>query len=78
LVGRGIYALAEWGYKPGVVSDIITEVLKEAGKPLSRDQIIEEVLKRRFVKKNTILVGLSNRKTFSKVGKNLYTLSSDT
>jgi DNA-binding winged helix-turn-helix (wHTH) protein len=61
-----------------VVSDIITEVLKEAGKPLSRDQIIEEVLKRRFVKKNTILVGLSNRKTFSKVGKNLYTLSSDT
>jgi sigma-70-like protein len=75
LVGRGIYALAEWGYKPGVVSDIIAEVLKDAGQPLSRDQIIEAVLKRRLVKKNTILVGLSNRKLFQKVGKNLYTLA---
>src|SRR5579884_1763442 len=27
LVGRGIYALKEWGYKKGTVSDIITEVL---------------------------------------------------
>ncbi len=75
LVGRGIYALAEWGYKPGVVSDIITEVLTETGHPLSRDQIIEAVLKRRLVKKNTILVGLSNRKLFKKVDKNLYALA---
>ncbi len=72
LVGRGIYALTEWGYKPGVVSDIIKEVLTEAKKPLTRDEIIEAVMKRRIVKKNTILVGLSNRKLFSKVGKNLY------
>jgi len=75
LVGRGIYALAEWGYKPGVVSDIIAEVLKDSSEPMSRDQIIEAVLKRRLVKKNTILVGLSNRKLFQKVGKNLYALA---
>lgn len=75
LVGRGIYALAEWGYKPGVVSDIIVNVLKDAGKPLSREQIIEEVLKRRMVKNNTILVGLSNKKLLKKVGKNLYDLA---
>lgn len=74
LVGRGIYALSEWGYKPGVVADVIKEVLVDSNQPLSRDKIIEEVLKRRMVKKNTILVGLSNRKLFNKVGRNLYAL----
>jgi hypothetical protein len=27
LIGRGIYALSEWGYKKGVVADVIREVL---------------------------------------------------
>lgn len=72
LVGRGIYALTEWGYKPGVVSDIIAEVITDEGQPLSRDEIIKRVLDRRMVKKNTVLVGLSNKKLFRKVGKNLY------
>src|SRR5262249_46643519 len=31
LIGRGIYALKEWGYKKGTVADIISEVLREAG-----------------------------------------------
>lgn len=75
LVGRGMYALAEWGYKPGVVSDMIVEILKKAGKPLTRDEIVEKVLQRRMVKNNTILVGLSNKKLFKKVGKNLYALA---
>ncbi len=75
LIGRGIYALSEWGFKAGVVADVITEVLKNANEPLSRDRIIEEVSKRRMVKKNTILVGLSNKKLFRKVGKNLYELN---
>jgi hypothetical protein len=74
LIGRGIYALNEWGYKAGVVSDVIKEILQEAGKPLSKEKIIEEVLKRRHVKKNTILVGLSNKKLFTKVDKSLYAL----
>ncbi len=74
LVGRGIYALAEWGYKSGVVADVIAEVLVAAGRALGRDEIIDEVLKRRMVKKNTILVGLSNKKRFVKVGKNQYQL----
>lgn len=73
LVGRGIYALAEWGYKPGVVSDMIKQILDEKGKPMTRDEIVSAVLERRLVKKNTILVGLSNKKLFKKVGKNLYT-----
>lgn len=75
LIGRGIYALSEWGYKPGVVSDVIVEVLKSGNGALSRDEIIAEVLKRRVVKKNTILVGLSNKRLFKKVGKNSYALA---
>ncbi len=75
LVGRCIYGLSEWGFKPGVVSDVIKEVLSLAGEPLTREKIIDEVLKLRVVKKNTILVGLSNRKLFKKVGRNLYALN---
>ncbi len=72
LVGRGIYALSEWGFKPGVVADVIKEVLQKNNQPMTREEIVAEVLKRRQVKKNTILVGLSNKKIFKKVGKNLY------
>jgi hypothetical protein len=75
LVGRGIYALTEWGYKKGVVADVIKEVLSSSSKPLSRDEIISEVMKRRQVKRNTILVGLSNKKYFQKVGKDKYALA---
>jgi hypothetical protein len=75
LIGRGIYALSQWGFKSGVVADVIVEVLKDAKGPITREKIIEEVLKRRVVKKNTILVGLSNKKLFKKIGKNLYTFA---
>ncbi len=34
LVGRGIYALKEWGYQPGVVANVIEEILKKENKPL--------------------------------------------
>ncbi len=76
LIGRGIYALSEWGYKKGVVADVIKEILEISGKPLTRDEVIAEVLKRRLVKRNTILVGLSNKKYFQKVGKDRYTVAS--
>lgn len=72
LIGRGIYALSEWGFAKGVVADVIKDILKSAGRPLTRDEIINEVMKRRQVKRNTVLVGLSNRKNFQKVGKDKY------
>lgn len=72
LVGRGIYALAEWGYKQGVVGDIIEDVLRQAQKPLSRDEIVEQVLRQRLVKRNTVIVGLANRKRFSRTADNKY------
>src|SRR3989344_5687733 len=77
LIGRGIYALTEWGYKRGVVADVIKEILISFNRPLTRDEIINEVMKRRQVKRNTILVGLSNRKNFQKVGKDKYALANN-
>ncbi|HEX5429809.1 MAG TPA: sigma factor-like helix-turn-helix DNA-binding protein [Patescibacteria group bacterium] len=77
LIGRGIYALSEWGYKKGVVADVIREVLAQSAKPLTRNEIIAEVQKRRQVKRNTILVGLSNKKFFQKVGRDRYGLATE-
>ncbi len=74
LVGRGIYALKEWGYEKGVVKDVILKTLKEAGKPLSKNEILDKVLKQRLVKENTILLNLSNKKYFSKISEGLYTI----
>jgi len=74
LVGRGIYALTEWGYQKGVVTDVIKAVLAEFGEPITRNKIIDEVMKRRIVKRNTILVGLANKKHFRKIGKDKFSL----
>lgn len=74
LIGRGIYALKEWGYKKGTVADIISEVLREADKPLHRDEIVKRVLKSRFVKETTILLNLQGKSQFKRVAKATYTL----
>ncbi len=76
LVGRGIYALREWGYQPGVVADVIKGVLVKAGRPLTVSEIVAEVLKSRRVKKNTIIANLQNRALFKKVAKSTYALVS--
>lgn len=68
LVGRGLYGLREWGYVPGTVADVLENVIRKSSHPLSRGELIEEVLKQRLVKKNTILLGLQNSKRFTKVG----------
>lgn len=73
LVGRGLYALAEWGYSSGVVKDVVREVLKKHG-PLSKEQIIEKVLKERYVKPNTVLVNLQNQNLFKKSKDGRYSL----
>lgn len=75
LIGRGIYALKEWGYEKGTVADIISEVLREAGEPLHRDEIVKRVLKSRFVKETTILLNLQGKPQFKRVAKATYTLA---
>ncbi|MEK7104602.1 MAG: sigma factor-like helix-turn-helix DNA-binding protein [Patescibacteria group bacterium] len=73
LVGRGLYALAEWGYKTGIAREVIRDILKREG-PLSKDNVVERVMKERYFKKNTILVNLVNPKYFKKNKNGLYTL----
>jgi hypothetical protein len=78
LIGRGIYALREWGYAKGTVADIISEVLRDAGEPLHRDEIVKRVLKSRFVKETTILLNLQGKNQFKRVAKATYTLDQAT
>lgn len=59
LVGRGLYALKEWGYAPGVVREVIRNILEKDG-PLTRDEIIERVKRERYVKDATIVVNLQH------------------
>lgn len=73
LVGRGLYALAEWGYKPGVVRDVIKEVLVKG--PLTREQVLSAVKKVRQVKDNTILVNLNDPKYFKRAKNGTYSVA---
>ncbi len=75
LVGRGLYALSEWGYTNGVVRDVLKSILKQNG-PLSKEDVVREVLKQRQVKENTIYVNLQNQKYFRKDEKGRYALAS--
>lgn len=75
LIGRGIYALREWGYEMGDTREVIKKILLEQGRPLSKREIINEVLKKRIVKKNTILQNLSNKEYFKKDSEGRYLLS---
>ncbi|HSX18254.1 MAG TPA: sigma factor-like helix-turn-helix DNA-binding protein [Candidatus Saccharimonadales bacterium] len=75
LIGRGIYALKEWGYKQGTVADVIAEVLRKEGGPLHRDEIVRRVLKSRQVKETTILLNLQGKPQFKRVAKATYTLA---
>lgn len=72
LVGRGVYALAEWGYKRGTVKEVLEEILKKSAKPMKYEDIVAEVLKTRQVKKSTVTINLNN--FFARVGKGEYTL----
>lgn len=74
LVGRGLYALKEWGYSTGPVRDVIREILQKEG-PLTKEQIIEKVLKERYVKENTILVNLQNSRYFKKGKDGTYSVA---
>ncbi len=71
LVGRGLYALAEWGFEPGVVRDVIKDILKKQG-PLTREGVMEEVKKVRYVKDNTILVNLNDTRYFKRTKEGKY------
>jgi len=74
LVGRGLYALEGWGYRPGIVREIIKKIL-ESEKALPREEIIKRVLKERHVKENTVLVNLQNNKYFKRTPTGEYVIA---
>ncbi len=73
LIGRGIYALSEWGYERGTVAEVIYKILSEK-EELSQDEIVDLVLKQRQVKKITIVLALKNNNKFTRVGRKRYRL----
>lgn len=74
LVGRGMYGLAEWGLKAGTVKDVLVDLLRSAGRPLPRNEIITAVLSNRMVKENTVVLNLQDSKIFQKRSDGTYAL----
>lgn len=74
LVGRGIYALKEWGYAGGTVRQILADILKKAGKALPLAEIVKRVQKQKLVKQSTIFINLQNKKFFAKDASGKYGL----
>ncbi len=74
LVGRGMYALSEWGYKSGTVKDVLVDLLKNSSKPLAKTALLTKVMNARMVKENTILLNLQDSRTFVKNEDGTYEL----
>lgn len=74
LVGRGIYALSQWGYEPGTVKDVLIKILSQNKEPLSREEIITKALEQRMVEETTILLNLSREKSFERLLDGRYRL----
>ena len=73
LVGRGMYALTEWGYSQGIVRDVVMDILKRKGR-LTKEDVVDKVLKERYVKENTVIVNLQNSDYFKKHKDGTYSL----
>ena len=78
LIGRGIYALKDWGYLPGTVSHVISQILTQAAEPVERNEVVHKVLEQRHVSENTILINLQDKSKFTRVGKSAYVVASPT
>jgi hypothetical protein len=72
LVGRGTYALVEWGFRRGTVREVIEGILRESGKPLTRTELVSEILKIRDVKASTVVINLNS--FFARVNGDAYDL----
>ncbi len=74
LVGRGLYGLKEWGFMTGTVADVLESILDKADEALTKEELIDRVLKQRMVKKNTILLSLQNSDRFERTSDGRYKL----
>ncbi len=71
LVGRGMYGLTEHGFFPGTAKDVIRQILLEKG-PLAQQEVVQMVSSQRFLKENTILLNLQNKKHFKRLDNGTY------
>ena len=76
LIGRGIYALKEWGYEPGNVAEVIEQYLRAKGSG-TKDEIIDYVLSKRNVKKSTVYLSLMNNDKIKKADDGKYVLTGE-
>jgi len=74
LVGRGMYALAEWGYKSGTVKEVLVDILRNSTHPLAKSDLVARVMDARMVKENTILLNLQDNTHFVKNEDGTYAL----
>lgn len=75
LIGRGIYALKEWGYVSGTVKDVIIDAMKKADKSMEFADIYNVVSRQRMVRKNTVLINLQTQKDFKKLKNGRFVLA---
>jgi DNA-directed RNA polymerase delta subunit len=71
LVGRGIYALKEHGFEKGTVREVIARLLKKHGS-LNSTEVVKLVNEQRWLKENTILLNLQNRRYFRRLPNGRY------
>jgi len=74
LIGRGVYALREWGFVPGTIKDVLEDLLKKSGRAMTKDELLAGVLKVRQVKKTTIMINLNNYDNFKRLEGGKYML----
>jgi hypothetical protein len=74
LVGRGLYALSEWGYAPGTVKEVMVRILDESKNPLSKSELLDKVRQQRFINDNTIILSLQDKKLFRRTEDGKYQL----
>ena len=55
----------------GVVKDVIKKLIEKYG-PMTKQEVIQKVLKERYVKENTIVINLQNPKFFKKSKEGKY------
>ena len=75
LIGRGMYALQEWGYQAGTVREVIQTILSRAKHSLSFREIIERIKKFKIVKDETVLINLQNKRFFKRLPDKTYALA---
>lgn len=74
-LGLGIYGLKEWGYKGGMVKDILVRIFKKNKRAMNVKELCREMLKEKMVSPNTVMLNLQKYKDlFVRVEKGVYEL----